>query len=140
MSGVLPPVGSHGIEKRAFDCPACGARLLVPKNLGTISGACPTCGGWISSPGNLAAMPVDSPKSEPASSAKVLVGRRLKTGRMKTPGAKAMMPGTRGVSPEVSRDFSHEDQKEMRGFYRFLGASGLVVGLCLLLVFWLGRS
>lgn len=141
MSGVLPPpVGSHGNEKQAFDCPACGIRLMVPKNLGTISGACPSCGGWIRSPGSLVAMPVDSFKSESAPPMKIPAAQRTKAGRMKTPGGRAMMAGARGVSPEVIRDFSHEEQKEMKGFYRFLGASGLVVGLCLLLVFWLGRS
>lgn len=85
-------------------------------------------------------MPVDS--SERAETARLSnpVVQRVKSGRVKTPGGKAMMGAARGVSPDVIRDFSHEQEKEMKGFYRFLGASGLVVGLCLLLIFWLGHS
>lgn len=130
--GVLP-----SNSKVPFDCPGCGIRLMMDPAYPATSGPCPSCGGWIRAPRQMRAMPipeVEATGPKPGPTPKMALRARPMR-RMEAHGVQ-----TAAIFPDVACDSSYEARKEMKGFYRFLGAIGGAACVCLAVILWVTRS
>lgn len=140
-----------------FSCQHCGCELTVPVEQRGVSGPCPQCQNVVQAPAN-AAPPVRprprvpkqrQPESPPQlveeaqsveAAPPVIAEERAPSAQPALDRRRKRREGNRGIAPDTSINFQHEEQRESAAVVKVFIATLAVAGLCILIVILATRS